>query len=275
MPHITTASRTSAQELTQALPVCSHMFNHNYIVACFFRTSTTCPLPGVPRQVSDERKALRASDSYFNSMVTYNFWLFCRNTNNSSRLEHADQYRTTVPSSSSLPHMHGASVHLQFEEIAPQAVNTGQRNEAQNHAGVTHEGGRKRGAVIVQGRTCTRAVKSGKGWLNPEVTTSIDSLRYCGRTYLKFNPIQLGLQLQNQHTKSPGSKTNRATRTMALKSLPTKKLRSSFTNVSTKLDTKTKIKKSCTEHGLKDEFQMVFLDMLFDSTRACPNSWPE
>jgi hypothetical protein len=33
IPHITTASCTSAQELTQALPVYSHILNHNYIVA--------------------------------------------------------------------------------------------------------------------------------------------------------------------------------------------------------------------------------------------------
>ncbi|KAJ7881628.1 hypothetical protein B0H13DRAFT_2345069 [Mycena leptocephala] len=45
----------------------------------------------------------------------------------------------------------------------------------------------------------------------------------------------------------------------------TEKLRSFFTDASTKLDTKTKVKKSCTEHGLKDKFQMIFLDMLFDS----------
>ncbi|KAJ7886501.1 hypothetical protein B0H13DRAFT_1627941 [Mycena leptocephala] len=45
----------------------------------------------------------------------------------------------------------------------------------------------------------------------------------------------------------------------------TKKLRSFFTDASTKLNTKTKVRKSCTEHGVKDEFQMVFLGMLFDS----------
>ncbi|KAJ7889190.1 hypothetical protein B0H13DRAFT_1626832 [Mycena leptocephala] len=45
----------------------------------------------------------------------------------------------------------------------------------------------------------------------------------------------------------------------------TKKLPSFFTNASTKLDTRTKVKKSCTEHGLKYKVQMVLLDMLFDS----------
>ncbi|KAJ7911667.1 hypothetical protein B0H13DRAFT_1604179 [Mycena leptocephala] len=45
----------------------------------------------------------------------------------------------------------------------------------------------------------------------------------------------------------------------------TKKLPSFFTDASTKLDTKTKVKKSCTEHGLKYKVQMVFLNMLFDS----------
>jgi hypothetical protein len=45
----------------------------------------------------------------------------------------------------------------------------------------------------------------------------------------------------------------------------TKKLRSFFTEASTKLDTKTSVKKSRTEHGLKDKFQMFFIDKLFDS----------
>ncbi|KAF7335506.1 hypothetical protein MVEN_02204400 [Mycena venus] len=45
----------------------------------------------------------------------------------------------------------------------------------------------------------------------------------------------------------------------------TKTLRSFFTEASTKLDTKTSVKNSCTEHGLKDKFQMVFIDRLFDS----------
>ncbi|KAJ7603168.1 hypothetical protein DFH06DRAFT_941468, partial [Mycena polygramma] len=45
----------------------------------------------------------------------------------------------------------------------------------------------------------------------------------------------------------------------------TDKLRSMFTEASEKLDTKTKVKESRTEHGLKDKFQMVFLDRLFDS----------
>ncbi|KAF7358543.1 hypothetical protein MVEN_00905200 [Mycena venus] len=45
----------------------------------------------------------------------------------------------------------------------------------------------------------------------------------------------------------------------------TKLLRSFFTDTSTKLDTKTSVKKMRTENGLKDKFQMVFIDRLFES----------
>ncbi|KAJ6459108.1 hypothetical protein C8R47DRAFT_1059420 [Mycena vitilis] len=45
----------------------------------------------------------------------------------------------------------------------------------------------------------------------------------------------------------------------------TEKLRSMFTEASEKLDTKTRVQNSRTEHGLKDKFQMVFLNRLFDS----------
>ncbi|KAJ6569397.1 hypothetical protein B0H19DRAFT_1257049 [Mycena capillaripes] len=45
----------------------------------------------------------------------------------------------------------------------------------------------------------------------------------------------------------------------------TVKLRSFFTEASTKLDTKTKVKDMRTETGLKDKFQMVFIDKLFNS----------
>jgi hypothetical protein len=45
----------------------------------------------------------------------------------------------------------------------------------------------------------------------------------------------------------------------------TEKLHSFFMDASTKLDTKTKVKKSHIGHGLKDKLQMVFYDMLFDS----------
>ncbi|KAJ7787780.1 hypothetical protein B0H14DRAFT_2629030 [Mycena olivaceomarginata] len=45
----------------------------------------------------------------------------------------------------------------------------------------------------------------------------------------------------------------------------TEKLQLFFTDASTKLDTKTSVKKSRTEHGLKDKFQMFFIDKLFDS----------
>ncbi|KAK7032978.1 hypothetical protein R3P38DRAFT_3313080 [Favolaschia claudopus] len=45
----------------------------------------------------------------------------------------------------------------------------------------------------------------------------------------------------------------------------TEKLRSFFTEASTKLDTKTKVKKLRTENGLKDTFQLVFIEKLFAS----------
>ncbi|KAJ7814354.1 hypothetical protein B0H14DRAFT_3747837 [Mycena olivaceomarginata] len=48
----------------------------------------------------------------------------------------------------------------------------------------------------------------------------------------------------------------------------TKLLRSFFTDASTKLDTKTSVKKMRTENGLKDKFQMVFIDRLFESYKT-------
>ncbi|KAK6985105.1 hypothetical protein R3P38DRAFT_2805837 [Favolaschia claudopus] len=45
----------------------------------------------------------------------------------------------------------------------------------------------------------------------------------------------------------------------------TEKLRSFFTEASTKLDTKTKVKNLRTETGLKDTFQLVFIEKLFAS----------
>ncbi|KAK7007081.1 hypothetical protein R3P38DRAFT_3325555 [Favolaschia claudopus] len=49
------------------------------------------------------------------------------------------------------------------------------------------------------------------------------------------------------------------------KSETTEKLRSFFTEASTKLDTKTKVKNLRTETGLKDTFQLVFIEKLFAS----------
>ncbi|KAJ7483665.1 hypothetical protein FB451DRAFT_1029349, partial [Mycena latifolia] len=48
----------------------------------------------------------------------------------------------------------------------------------------------------------------------------------------------------------------------------TDKLRSFFTLASTQLDTKTKVKDLRTETGLKDKFQLVFIEKLFDSYKG-------
>ncbi|KAJ7502333.1 hypothetical protein B0H11DRAFT_1712900, partial [Mycena galericulata] len=48
----------------------------------------------------------------------------------------------------------------------------------------------------------------------------------------------------------------------------TTKFRSFFTEASTKLDTKTKVKDLRTETGLKDKFQMFFIEKLFDSYKG-------
>ncbi|KAJ7124727.1 hypothetical protein C8R43DRAFT_898835 [Mycena crocata] len=56
--------------------------------------------------------------------------------------------------------------------------------------------------------------------------------------------------------------------TLRKKEDTTEKLRSFFTQASTKLDTKTKVKEMRTETGLKDKFQMVFIDKLFNSYKG-------
>ncbi|KAJ7147561.1 hypothetical protein C8R43DRAFT_889965, partial [Mycena crocata] len=67
-----------------------------------------------------------------------------------------------------------------------------------------------------------------------------------------------------------GSDTSAASGIGTLRRKPetTEKLRSFFTEASTKLDTKTKVKDMRTETGLKDKFQMVFIDRLFDSYKG-------
>ncbi|KAK7027831.1 hypothetical protein R3P38DRAFT_3315357 [Favolaschia claudopus] len=67
------------------------------------------------------------------------------------------------------------------------------------------------------------------------------------------------------HTSIPQTLSYKQVGKLRRKPETTDKLRSFFTEASTKLDTKTKIKSLRTETGLKDTFQLVFIEKLFAS----------